>query len=174
LQKYASVITSDFAPFGLHRARVEDFFTGPSIFSLRKTERPQFSYVDFPCYVSQTFFVILTNRANLKFLTGLLNSRLIYYWLKNSGKLQGSFLQVDKVPLLGVPVCVGSKAQQKTIISLVDKIMVLQKEIRGAIENSDLWLKLKSEIEKTDARIDAEVYKLYGLTADEIKIIEKK
>ena len=32
---------------------------------------------------------------------------------------------------------------------------------------------LKSEIDKTDAEIDAMVYELYGLTEDEIKIVEE-
>jgi len=40
-------------------------------------------------------------------------------------------------------------------------------------ENSNEWQKLKDEIEKTDRKIDEEVYKLYGLTPGEIKIIEK-
>ncbi|MEK7622068.1 MAG: hypothetical protein AAB415_02720 [Patescibacteria group bacterium] len=31
---------------------------------------------------------------------------------------------------------------------------------------------LKYQIERTDKKIDEEIYKLYGLTADEIKIVE--
>ena len=31
---------------------------------------------------------------------------------------------------------------------------------------------VKSEIEKTDKKIDEEVYKLYGLAEEEIKIVE--
>jgi hypothetical protein len=33
---------------------------------------------------------------------------------------------------------------------------------------------LKAEIEKTDKEIDQEVYELYGLTKEEIKIVENK
>jgi len=36
----------------------------------------------------------------------------------------------------------------------------------------DKWESVKSEIEKTDKKIDEEVYKLYGLTEDDIKIVE--
>jgi adenine-specific DNA-methyltransferase len=39
--------------------------------------------VDFNSYVSATFYVIKTDRINLKFLTALLNSELIAFWLKN-------------------------------------------------------------------------------------------
>lgn len=172
LQKYAGVITSDFGPFGLHRARDEKFFIGPSIFSIRKTARPQFSYVNFPCYVSQTYFIISTNRTNLKFLTGLLNSQIIYFWLRNKGKLQGDLLQIDKAPLLEVPICVSDRNQQKQIISLVDKMLKLNNDLHKATENSEKWNSIKSEIEKTDKKIDQEVYKLYELTEEEIKIVE--
>ena len=40
------------------------------------------------------------------------------------------------------------------------------------MENSNKWHELKVEIEKTDRKIDEEVYKLYGLTDEEIKIVE--
>ena len=33
---------------------------------------------------------------------------------------------------------------------------------------------IKKEIEKTDKEIDEKVYELYGLTEEEIKIIEEK
>lgn len=46
------------------------------------------------------------------------------------------------------------------------------KELREMPEHSDKWESVKSEIEKTDKKIDEEVYKLYGLTDEEIKIIE--
>jgi type II restriction/modification system DNA methylase subunit YeeA len=38
--------------------------------------------------------------------------------------------------------------------------------------DKDLTCKLKNEIEKTDKEIDAMVYKLYGLSDEEIKIVE--
>ena len=42
----------------------------------------------------------------------------------------------------------------------------------GRLRFSLKWLATKSEIAPTDRKIDEEVYKLYGLTADEIKIAE--
>ena len=61
---------------------------------------------------------------------------------------------------------------QKEIVVLVDKMIFFNKELHETPENSDKWDSIKSEIEKTDKKIDQEVYKLYDLTADEIKIIE--
>ncbi|MFH0735815.1 MAG: Eco57I restriction-modification methylase domain-containing protein [bacterium] len=104
LIQFTSIITSDNKPFGLHRAREEKFFKGEKIFSLRKCEKPTFTYCNFDCYVSQSYFIIKTNRLSLKYLTLLLNSRLITFWLLNKGKRQGNNFQIDKEPLLNIPV----------------------------------------------------------------------
>lgn len=105
LDKFQNVITSDNKPYGLHRARDEKFFTGsPRIVALRKcVGEPKFSYVDFDCYVSATFYVIKTQRINVKYLTTILNSKLIAFWLKHKGKMQGNNYQIDKEPLLNIP-----------------------------------------------------------------------
>ena len=105
LDKFRKVITSDNKPYGLHRAREEKFFKGEKIISLRKcSDRPTFTYTDFDAYVSQTYFVIKSDRINLKYLTGLLNSKLIEFWLRYKGKMQGFNFQVDKEPLLEIPI----------------------------------------------------------------------
>lgn len=50
------------------------------ILSLRKcVNEPLFSYVDFDSYVNQAYYVIKSNRINLKYLTALLNSNLIAF-----------------------------------------------------------------------------------------------
>ena len=51
-------------------------------------------------------------------------------------------------------------------------MLKLNKELQKNIEKSDKWEKIKLEIEKTDKIIDDKVYKLYGLTKEEIKIVE--
>jgi hypothetical protein len=72
--------------------------------SLRKCEKPTFTYTNFDCYVSQTYFILKQDRLNLKYLTVLLNSRLIQFWFRFKGKLQGNLFQIDKEPLLGMPI----------------------------------------------------------------------
>ena len=84
LDKFVDVITSDNKPYGLHRTREENFFKGEKIIVQRKCAgKPVFTYTDFDTYVSATFYVIKTENLNQKYLTGVLNSRLIEFWLKN-------------------------------------------------------------------------------------------
>jgi len=55
---------------------------------------------------------------------------------------------------------------------LVDKVTKLYFYFRNISANTDKWHLLKAEIEKLEHGIDEEVYKLYGLTDEGIKIVE--
>ncbi len=159
LDKFASVITSDNKPYGLHRTREELFFKGEKIVAQRKcVGQPSFSYSNFDCYVSATFFVIKTNRFNLKYLVGVLNSKLIAFWLKNKGKMQGDNFQIDKEPLLQIPIYNASAKEQQPIITLVNQILYLKNKENMSVSeivSNDI---IASYFEKM---IDACVYELY-------------
>ncbi|EKJ2092479.1 class I SAM-dependent DNA methyltransferase [Campylobacter coli] len=167
LDKFQNVITSDNKPYGLHRARDEKFFTGsPRIVALRKcVGEPKFSYVDFDCYVSATFYVIKTQRINVKYLTTILNSKLIAFWLKHKGKMQGNNYQIDKEPLLNIPiVTINSKNQ-----NLADELINLADDILKAKEQDK-----NANTQELENKINSLVYKLYNLNEEEIKIIKNK
>ena len=148
LDRFTSIITSDNKPYGLHRARNEFFFKDEKIISLRKCARPTFTYTDFDCYVSQTFFVIKSNRINQKYLTAILNSRLIAFWLWHRGKLQGDFYQVDKEPILKIPI--RNLPNLHELFSIIfDYILHLKKQ-KGALKSHYF-----------EQIIDGMVYELY-------------
>ena len=84
---------------------------------IRKCAIPSFSYIDFNSYVSATFYVIKSNRINLKYLTGILNSKLTAFWLKHKGKMQGSNYQIDKEPILSIPILNPSEEEQKPLLN---------------------------------------------------------
>ncbi|EJB5893551.1 Eco57I restriction-modification methylase domain-containing protein [Campylobacter coli] len=167
LDKFQNVITSDNKPYGLHRARDEKFFTGsPRIVALRKcVGEPKFSYVDFDCYVSATFYVIKTQRINVKYLTAILNSKLVAFWLKHKGKMQGNNYQIDKEPLLNIPIVDTNSKNKK----LADELINLADEILKAKEQDK-----NANTQELENKINSIVYKLYNLTEEEIKIIENK
>jgi hypothetical protein len=76
--------------------------------------------------------------------------------------------------LKNIPVPDADASLQKIITTMVEKFLSLQNELMKESENSDQWHKLKDEIAKTDKKIDEEVYKLYGLTEEEIRVVEGK
>lgn len=168
LDQFRKVITSDNKPYGLHRARDEYFFKGEKIIAVRKCTHPTFTYVDFDSYVSATFYVIKTERVNQKYLTGVLNSELIAFWLKHKGKMQGTNFQIDKEPILTLPFLQPGQADQSKIADIVDKILAITKD-DDHLENSAKQAKVR-DYEK---QIDQLVYKLYGLTAEEIKTVDQ-
>ena len=171
LDHFAKVITSDNKPYGLHRARDEQFFKGEKIVSLRKTAEPCFTYTDFDCYVSQSYNVIKTTRFNLKFLTALLNSNVIKFWLRHKGKMQGDNFQVDKEPLLAIPLVLVSAEEQAPLITLADQMLETQSRLQQALSDEDKKL-LEQRVAIIDRQIDKAVYQLYGLTEEEVKIVE--
>ena len=159
LDKYVSIFTSDNKPYGLHRAREERFFIGNKILVMRKSvDHPIFSYCDFPCYVSQTFNMIQTDRVCMKYLTGLLNSTLIEFWLKNKGKMQGANYQLDKEPLQEIPIVVPAADVQNLIATLVDAIILLRSNPTERASSLVSNKYLASEYEKL---IDGCIYELY-------------
>ena len=160
LNIYSEIITSDNKPYGLHRARDEKFFQGEKIISLRKcVKEPIFTYCKEDCYVPQTFFSIKTDRFNMKYVTGLLNSKLIAFWLRYMGKMQGSNYQIDKEPLMNIPIKIASNEIEEKIINLVERIVELKK--------------LDKDTQDLENQIDEMVYGLYELTEEEKDLVRE-
>ncbi len=159
LDRFLSIMTSDNKPYGLHRAREERFFTKEKIVVLRKcVGRPVFSYCDFDCYLSQSFNMIQTDRVNMKYLTGLLNSRLIEFWLKNKGKMQGANYQLDKEPLMQIPIAVADRETQDLVARLVVYIVYLNSSNNPDILSHTSNKRISSHVEEI---LDMVIYELY-------------
>jgi adenine-specific DNA-methyltransferase len=100
-------------------------------------------------------------KISLKFLLGLINSKLLdfYYTLLNPEKGE-ALAEVKKENLSRLPINIENTKLQKDIIELVDKVLSIKQKDTIA-ETTDL-----------EAQIDQLVYQLYNLTVEEIKIIE--
>ena len=166
LDTFVDIITSDNKPYWLHRARDENFFIWDKIISLRKAVKPIFSYIDFNSYVWAEFYLIKTDRVNLKFLTWLLNSKLVEFWLKYKWKMQWDNYQIDKEPLINIPLIKPDEEKQKPFIKLVDKILDITKQSFYDPKNPP-----KEQLD-LESEIDDMVYELYGLSEEEIKVME--
>jgi len=66
-----------------------------------------------------------------------------------------------------------NKPQEQKIISLVDQMLSLQKQLHEENSTGNEKERLEQQIKNVDYEIDQEIYKLYGLTKEEIKIIEE-
>lgn len=172
LDQFQKVITSVNKPYGLHRASKKESFEGEKILALRKCVNcPAFSYVNFDSFVSRAYLIIRTNRVDLKYLTGLLNSTLIKYWLKYRGKMQGANFQIDKEPLQQIPIVIPEINVQELIAIIVDYVTLVSsaKENLSELVSNDT---IASYFEKI---IDGCIYELYfeeHMKEQEINIID--
>ena len=89
---------------------------------------PTFAFTEEEAYVMMSFNVIRSKRINLKYLTGLLNSKLVAFWLRKKGKMQGNAYQLDKEPLLEIPIYKPADKDANEIAKLVDKIISLKQQ----------------------------------------------
>ena len=103
----------------------------------------------------------------MKYLIGLLNSKIIAFWLRHKGKMQGLNYQIDKQPILSLPLIHTVSTDEKLVINLVNEIIDLVKSDNKYKNNFNL-----DKILKLEKQIDNIAYKLYGLTEEEIKLIE--
>lgn len=128
-------------------------------------------------YLNDINSMIIFNSHNdfeIRYILGILNSKLISYWFVNTfDKFQRKIFPQFKVnELAQFPIFPATKADQDKIVRLVNKILILKEKIKIYEENSNKWNFIKLEIERVDRKINEEVYKLYNLTQDEIKIVE--
>jgi type I restriction-modification system DNA methylase subunit len=109
---------------------------------------------------------------------GLLNSRLMWWYLSNTGYvLRGGYFVFKTNYLQPFPVHVinfsdpADKERHDKMVSLVGRILALHMQNPRTPQEQEI---VRREIESTDRAIDTLVYELYGLTEEEIRIIEGK
>lgn len=124
--------------------------------------RPTATLLDHPFAVTGNVFTITNISENiLKSLLGLINSKCIqYYWKLMFSDFKSTFPQVTIFSLNQIPIPDLSKKQWITINKLVDQILLEKRETPLA------------DTQNLEQEIDLMVYELYGLSEEEIKIVE--
>lgn len=118
--------------FHISFARNENLFKQcKKIISNATAKRPTFYYTDDKYYISTALDIIKTDRIDLKYLTCVLNSKLIMYWLKYKGKMQGNMFKMDTKPLLKIPVV--NTQDKSVLIGKCDYMQELQKEFNKLV-----------------------------------------
>jgi len=108
------------------------------------------------------------NKVSLKYVTAILNSRLMDFYYRIISLETGRVMaQTDIETIESLPIKPPESPKQEPIITPVNKILAITKD-DDYLQNPTKQAKVR-EYEK---QIDQLVYKLYGLTPEEIKIIE--
>jgi hypothetical protein len=118
--------------------------------------------------------------STLKFLLGCINSRVVSYWFqKTFDKLQRKIFpqfKVNELARFPIPkVDLGAKkdkSRHDRLVALVDQMLALNKQLAKA-KSPPARATLEHQIAATDRQIDRLVYDLYGLTEEEIRLVEK-
>lgn len=121
----------------------------------------------------------LPGGPSLSFLLGCFNSRLMsWYFLKKSNIAQRDdfpkivLKETRSLPFPALDVKnPADRARHDKLVELVDKMLVLTPKLRAATSEKDKAV-LQNAVEATDRQIDALVYELYGLTPEEIALVE--
>lgn len=140
------------------------FWSNEKIVIAGMTKRIEASYVKAPLALGVGVYAIYDYGAfNPHFLLGVLNSKFISYYLKykfSDKHLAGGYLAINKSTIEKLPLVAGSSNQQQQISKLASNILTVKQHDP------------KADVSALEREIDALVYELYGLTEDEIALVE--
>ena len=114
-----------------------------------------------------------------KYILGLLNSKVLDFYLKQvSTAMRGGFFRyftqfIEQLPLRTIDFSnPAEKAKHDKMVALVESMLELQKKYHDAKMERDKEF-YERQIKVVDAQIDKLVYELYGLTEEEIRVVER-
>ena len=163
----------------LHRKRDEKFFISPKLVIRQIGATPVMTYDDEQFYTLNTIYNLIgVSDYSLKYILGIINSKIgKWFWITMNSDFKGLFPKIKKSQIEVIPIRTinflddAEKVLHGRLVGLVEKMLVLTPKLCGAISESEKTA-LQNAITTTDAEIDRLVYELYGLTEEEIKIVE--
>ncbi|MEN6611651.1 MAG: TaqI-like C-terminal specificity domain-containing protein [Methanoregulaceae archaeon] len=158
---------------------LKEYLEGPKILLPDIAKESRMTYDTQGHFVSNTVYFIPTTDL---YLFGILNSKLVFNYYKRistvigdadkGGRLRWFVQDVERIPIRTINFSdPADKARHDRMVTLVATMLDLNKKLQDARVDHDKTL-LQRQIEATDAAIDKLVYELYGLTEDEIGIVE--
>ncbi|WP_224247739.1 Eco57I restriction-modification methylase domain-containing protein [Hyalangium gracile] len=185
ITRYAASDSPNYFKFDLskiHSCKREDIFLLPEkIFMRRVGDRIIAAFDDRQRFALNTIVVVSPKPAcdwSIKYVLGILNSKLVnfYYvsFLKSSKK---AFSEIQARQVAQIPLPALSLQQTKDqgahnrIVTLVEHMLKLQRQ-RISAQTPHEQTAIDRQITSTDAQIDREVYALYGMTNEEIEMLE--
>jgi type I restriction-modification system DNA methylase subunit len=163
--------------------RSEDLFTSPKIL-MRRTSDKLFSCIDLnssvcvnSCHVIK--FRSEQNKLSYQYILGLLNSRLLQkiFEIHNPQMVGKVFAEVKVIYVERLPIRTldfnkpAEKKMHDQMVQLVEQMLTLHKQLPEAKTGHEQTM-IQRQIDSTNQQIDKLVYALYGLTEEEIAIVE--
>ena len=112
-------------------------------------------------YLPSNGYILTSDQLPIHFILGLLNSKVLHHYFSYIGVMTaGGAYTLKASTIEALPIPGSTASQQKEIIALVNRILMIKKEDPQA------------NVATMEADIDRQVYELYGLTEDDIKIVE--
>ena len=160
----------------------KEFYHLPKLYCSRRAFRNTFCYdnsFDYLGFSNMTVIFETNPKYKIKYILTLLNSSVLNYRYKSIGKQTGggSFEYFpNEVGKLPIPI--ATEEQQEQLSKLADQMIAAKQQLaaansKGSLSDSDKNL-LEQRIQILDTQINTAVYKLYGLTPEEINIVEGK
>ena len=163
INKYSLTYNNLFVNYSrseLLRARDENIFLKKEKLLMRQTADSIIATIDnSQFYTIDSLFIIFSEIINLKYLLALLNSKLLNRQYQKINPEKGRVFAQVKIDYVNELPIIYDKVFEGKIIPLVNKI--IDTKSSKAIDTSIL-----------ESEIDQLIYQLYGLTEDEIKIVE--
>lgn len=149
----------------LQWSREQDIFEKPKIVVPHRAILNNFGYNEWAWYASADVYFITSKAEDveLKLLLGILNSKIIYFWLYNMGKRKGNYLELYSRPLKEIPIYIDFDSKIKELIRISTE------KILKSLQSGYYVYKVNYYQEF----IDRELYKVYDLNDDEIEIINE-
>jgi type II restriction/modification system DNA methylase subunit YeeA len=161
----------------------KEYYHLPKLYCSRRAFGNTFCYDEGFDYLGFSNMTVIfdTNAAySLKYILALLNSKLLTFRYRSIGKQTGggSFEYFPNgIGKLPIPIFDLSKKVDKDkhdkLVALVDQMLALKKKEQAETVPQTKTM-ISRQIQALDKQIDALVYGLYGLTEDEIKVVEGK
>ena len=107
-----------------------------------------------------------------EYVLGLLNSKLLDWIIKQTATpFRGGWYSFEARFIRSLPIYSADRARHDKMVSLVESMLALHKQLAAA-KTPHEQENLKRQIDATDRQIDKLVYELYGLTDEEIHVVE--
>jgi hypothetical protein len=128
--------------------------------------------------VAGGYGILALPEISREYLLGLLNSKLLEWFIRQTAtQMRGGWFSYEARFIRGLPIRTvedlekADKARHDKIVSLVEQMMLAKPQCVSARSDRERTF-YENKCAALDRQIDALVYELYGLTDEEIAIIE--